>query len=345
MRLGPSLLPLLVLSFTVAAGSVDAWAAPTPTEAELRRARARFVEGERAEDADHWEAALAAFREVADVKSTAGVRYHIALCEEHVGKLVAALSDYEEAKEQARSEKNAADVPRLVDKQVAALGPLIPRLVIRLTPDVAGARVTVDDSSDAAPLLKDILVDPGAHRLVATAPGRPPVTESVTLQKGETKTVELRLAEPPPPAPQAVAPASAPPTGLQTPPPPASAPAPLSSPSPPAQADAHTGGHAGAIVATVAAAVLAGGGVAAFLVAGGAHNDGVATCAQSTDAGSCDAQKNTVRAWDWVAAGSWAGAAVTATIAVVLWTRGPSSPSSSASLVAGPASIGVRGSF
>src|SRR5438105_1618308 len=95
--------------------------APTDT---LERARQLFVQAEIDEDKERWSEALEKLRAVSQVKLTAGVRYHLALCEEHLGQLVRALSDYRAAEEQARTE-NAKDVLRIVGKQLALLDPRV----------------------------------------------------------------------------------------------------------------------------------------------------------------------------------------------------------------------------
>src|ERR1044071_10265846 len=58
---------------------------------ELKRARAQFQQATELEQAGNWTAALQAFREVGQVRMTPQVRFHIAVCEEKLGRLVAAL--------------------------------------------------------------------------------------------------------------------------------------------------------------------------------------------------------------------------------------------------------------
>src|SRR5450432_3063486 len=85
-----------------------------PTTAQLNAARALFIAAEKDEDAQRWSEAFEKLQRVAQVKLTPGVRYHLALCEEHLGRLVAALSDYKTAASDALAGK-ASDVLRLVD--------------------------------------------------------------------------------------------------------------------------------------------------------------------------------------------------------------------------------------
>lgn len=306
-----------------------------PTELDLRAARQLFVEAERDEAAQRWSEALEKLQRVSQVKFTAGVHFHVALCQEHLGKLAAALDGYTIAENQARAE-NAQDVLRLVGKRIADIGPRVPRLTVRVVPQPADTTVTLDGVRlTSAVLATAIPVDPGEHRVEATAAGRTPATATVTLQERDSQSVELKL--------PAVAPAPAPaPASV-----PAPAPAPASAPEPSPDATGPT--HTAAIVTTAGAVVLAGGGLAAFLLASGAHSDAVAQCASvvSTATDACDSKKNAVRGWDFTAGGAWIAAATVGTIAVVLWVR-PSSPrpaQASARVVLGPGSVGLGGSF
>src|SRR5258706_15123609 len=104
-------------------------APPAPSQAQVQAARELFQEAERDEDAKRWAEALEKLRRVAAVRLTPGVRYHIALCEENLGQLVAALADYTLAENQARAE-NAQDVLRLVGKKLESLRARVPRLTI-----------------------------------------------------------------------------------------------------------------------------------------------------------------------------------------------------------------------
>lgn len=331
-------------------------AAAAPTASDLQAARELFAQAEKDEDAGRWQDALEALRRVAQVKLTAGVRYHIALCEEHLGQLVGALADYEVAQTQARAE-HAQDVLRLVGKQVATLNSRVPSLTIHVVPELPDERVWLDGQPLAHTMVGVAMpVDPGVHRIEATAPQRPTSTATITLHERDATVLDVKLGEPrtePPPAETmaTTSPPSTPPGGAPTIAAPVATSRPLvptatdSTPSTAQSAPLHAP-RSGAIIATAAAVVLAGGGVAAYLLADDAVASGQRDCL-ATSFGPCDGEKNTVRAWDWVAAGAWVGAATAATIAILLWTK-PSHHSTlpaSARLLVGPASLGVGGRF
>jgi len=333
-RVGSVLAALLGLG--LAASSAQA----APADVEVRAARQLFADAEKDEDGGRWADALVKLRRVALVKLTAGIHYHVALCEEHLGQLASALDEYTSAEGQARAE-NAQDVLRLVGKRIADLGPRVPRLTIRLVPAVIDATVTLDGARLSAAVFGTALpVDPGEHRIEATAPHRPPTSRSVTVRERDMTAIDLQLAEPPPPpAPVPIAPR------------PAAEPAPASPLPPPETAAAVPTEplRTGAVLATAGAVVLVGGGIAAFLAAGSAHTKAVSQCASvvSTASDACDSQKSGVRTWDFVAGSAWLGAAAAGTLAVLLWTRSasPSPSAASAQLLVGPGSIVLGGRF
>jgi hypothetical protein len=278
---------------------------------------------------------------VAAVKLTSGVRYHVALCEEHLGHMVTALGDFTAAQAQAQAD-GAHDVLRLVGKHLDDLGPRVPRLTVRVVPSDVAATVKLDGVVlQAGSLGTPMPVDPGPHHLEASAdastPARAPAVADVTLKERDVTSLELALGEP------AAAPAAAPvPAATTAPSPtPAPPPAPAQALSPSPAGNTRTG----AIIATAGAAVLAAGGVLAFVLAGNAVGSGEQQCA--VQRGPCDSEKNTVRAWDFTAAGAWIGAAGVGAIAVLLWMQPQTTDADGAraTLVVGPTSAAVSGRF
>jgi hypothetical protein len=332
-RLALLAVPLSALSARAAVAG-DATSEPT-----LRAARDLFLAAEKDEDAGRWADALEKLRRVAEVKLTSGVRYHTALCEEHLGRLVAALNDYQAAADQARVER-AADVLRLVDGRVRDSTERVPRITIVLVPSLPDATVRLDGHPIAAGEV--VLADPGTHSIDADAPGRKTSATTVTVQEHDATRVEIAL-EPDTPPP-VLAPATAVRSAEKH------EPAPVR---PEHKADSRD--RTVALIAGASAVVLGAGGIGAYLVAGREHDQSVQTCAQSVKQ-ACDPQKNTVRAWDWVSIGAWAGAAAAGAVAVLSLVRvdhdsgrGSASPTRTASLfahvVVGPASMGVEGTF
>jgi hypothetical protein len=323
----------LALALLLTVGPI-ARADTAPTEAQVAAARELFIEAEKDEDAERWSDALEKLLRVSTIKLTPGIRYHTALCEEHLGHLLAALRDYKSAADQARTE-NAADVLRVVDKRVLDSQARIPQLVIVLLPSLPGATVRLDGRSISAGV--PIPVDPGTHNVDAVAPGRVPSSVMVTLQERGSTSLEVRL-DPQRPAPaEPVAPVAAEPAaGTKR------------------AADAASI-HESAwprprTVAILATALgLAAVGTGAYVAAGIEHTNSVEACAAtvSTEIGACDSRKNAVRAFDWIALGGWAGAAAVGTFAVLSLTKHHAEAGSirPTQVAIGPASILLAGTF
>jgi hypothetical protein len=94
-----------------------------------------------------------------------------------------------------------------------------------------------------------------------------------------------------------------------------------------------------------ASLLLAGGGVAAFLLAGSAQENGQRDCAEvvSTSAGACGSDRTVVRAWDFAAAGMWVGAAALGAVSVYLWSARVPRPMTAFSV--GPGGFALRCEF
>src|SRR5271156_1025964 len=131
------LLGLALASAPIAAIAVE------PSKTELAAARDLFSRAERDEDAGRWTDALDKLRRAGTVKMTPGIRFHIALCEEKLGQLVAALADYAAADAAARSEGNK-DVLDAIGDPLAALRARVPTITITLAADARGMEVTLD---------------------------------------------------------------------------------------------------------------------------------------------------------------------------------------------------------
>ena len=172
---------------------------PVPAEganpAEIVAARELFREGTEDADAGKFIDGLQKFKRVAAVKETAAVRFNIARCEEALGRTGAALADFELAAREGGQDAKAEDVAKLATQRADALRPRVPRLtVVPPAPAPEGMGVSLDGGRLASVTLAvGLPVDPGAHVVDATAPGRSPFHAELSLAAGETKRVELLL--------------------------------------------------------------------------------------------------------------------------------------------------------
>ncbi len=185
---------------------------PELSRAELSQARAKFQQGIELEHAGNWAGALSVFREVGQVRMTPQVRYHIATCEEKLGKLVVALGGYELALNDAEGMQ-----PEFIAEVEAAIQQLkarIPKLVIERGEGADAASIELDGVTlGNSSIGVETAVDPGPHTISATAPGRARFTQTVTISETEVTTLSVAL-EPlvtdAPPPPPGVAPAPVP---------------------------------------------------------------------------------------------------------------------------------------
>src|SRR5262245_1557810 len=149
------------------------------TTAELQHARDLFAQAEKDERAGDWTAALEKLRRIGQIKLTPGIRFHTALCEEKTGQLVLALEDYARAETQASNERNS-EVLSALKEPLAALRARIPRVIVRVPPDIRGAAVSLDGKPLSAGYWgAELPVEPGTHTVEARATGRRSFAKSI----------------------------------------------------------------------------------------------------------------------------------------------------------------------
>jgi hypothetical protein len=119
-----------------------------------------------------------------------GTLLNLAACYEHEGRTASAWTKFLEAAAAAQAGGNA-ERASAARERAAALAPRLARITIRVTDvETAGLEVRRDGAIvSAAQQGTAIPVDPGAHTVVATVPGKPPWQRTITLQEGATATV------------------------------------------------------------------------------------------------------------------------------------------------------------
>jgi hypothetical protein len=198
-------LAALCLAFAVPASAQD--------PADLRKARAQFQRGIELEQAGNWSEAIQQFREVGQVRMTPQVRFHIAFCEEGLGRLVTALGGYELAL--AEADAVGADFRAEVETSIGKLRERIPKLFIERGTNAEAALVQIDGIDlGASSVGVEVPLDPGPHTVTASAPGYKPFSQTADLREREVTNVTLVLE----PEPVPVRPLG--PAGPDQPPPP-----------------------------------------------------------------------------------------------------------------------------
>jgi hypothetical protein len=163
---------------------------------ELSKARVQFQRAIELEQAGNYTTALEQFRDVGQVRMTPQVRFHIASCEEKLGRLVTALGGYQLAFADADSVGD--DFKKEVDAAVTRLTASIPKLVIQRGAGAEAAEIQLDGVAlGASSVGVPVPLDPGPHNVSAKAPGFFPFTQTVTTAENEEKKIDVVLeAEP-----------------------------------------------------------------------------------------------------------------------------------------------------
>lgn len=234
LSLVASLLAVPTLT-VIAPRNADA-APPTiggPTAADRARAQALFYEARALMQQKRMLEACAKLEESLHLERGLGIEFNLADCNEKVGKTATAWAGFMSVAAGAK-EKNQAEREKLARERAKALEPKLPKLVIDVPVVPEGLEITRDGAPvTSASWGAAVPVDPGEHRVVATAPGREAWATSTRASEGSIARVsvprELPLASkgavvaiPVAPAPAAAAEEAAPPRPTTTFPPPAS---------------------------------------------------------------------------------------------------------------------------
>jgi len=198
-----SLRPLHVVCLLVAA---------VPARADDRQAAAQaaFEEGRRLLANGKLEEACAQMAASQSLDPAPGTLANLASCNEARGLVATSWAQWIEVETLSHTGGNAKR-EKLAKSHVEALRPRLPRLRIHVVAPGTAIRRN-DEVIPAALLDTDIPVDPGAQRLVASAPGMAELTREVTVTEGQLTSVEIPALAPlpavapaPTPAPDAVA--------------------------------------------------------------------------------------------------------------------------------------------
>jgi hypothetical protein len=186
----------------------------TPARAVDPAAELLFQEGRQLLAEGHFVDACARFTQSFAVEASSGTLLNLALCNEKLGKEATALAQYREtarlAQSQGRADRAAAAI-----RKAEGLELTVARLAVKPTNPGEGFKATLDDTSIGDDQLGVASpIDPGPHKISATAPGRRAWQATIEIARGEQRALEipsLELDAPPPPPPPPV-PSLPPPT-------------------------------------------------------------------------------------------------------------------------------------
>jgi hypothetical protein len=186
----------LVTCLAILAPSMPAFAQAQPP-IDVAAARKKFELALDLETKGEWKAALTLLRDVATVKATSQVRFHIALCLERTGRLVAAREEYVRAKEEAETKEGAEGITmqKKSVERIADLDTRIPKLEFVLPEDVVSAKLSIDGGEEIPIAVKPVVpVDPGEHHLVVSSTGRKTWKLKITVkEKDPQRKIDVPL--------------------------------------------------------------------------------------------------------------------------------------------------------
>jgi serine/threonine-protein kinase len=143
-----------------------------------------FREGKRLMDAGDFAAACPKLTESQRLDPGNGTLARLATCHEKEGRIATAWSEFSDLVTSA-ARAGQTDREKFARQRVAALQPQLSRLSLRVPADVAAIpnlkvrRDAIDVGSAAWGIA--VPLDPGEHRLEATAPGRKPWSATITI--------------------------------------------------------------------------------------------------------------------------------------------------------------------
>jgi hypothetical protein len=184
--------------------AAPAFAEPTPAERAM--AETLFKEGKKLLGRGQTDAACEKLASSYQIDPAGGTLINLAMCHELQGKTATAWGEFNDALAMANKSRNG-ERQSAAKKHIAALERRLSRITLTLPPANAapGLSIKLDGVAIAAGALgTGMPVDPGEHTASATAPGKVPWEQRITVKEKDAKTLELpALADvPAPPAPE-----------------------------------------------------------------------------------------------------------------------------------------------
>ena len=179
-------------ALATAAVASSAAAQPPPSgisQADEARRTTLFHQGFDAASAGRWGEAKERFSAALAIRSSPKVLFSLAQAEEQLGQLGAASRDYTRAIEGAKG-AGENEVVSAAGDALAALRPRVPQLRI-LVNGASGATATLDGQPIAVGT--QVAVDPGSHRVVASAPGMRDAPATVAISERQQLDLPLSL--------------------------------------------------------------------------------------------------------------------------------------------------------
>jgi hypothetical protein len=174
----------MLRTFLCGAVLVTAATVATSAHADIKDAEELFRQGKGEMAKGNYDRACPMFAESYKQDPAMGTLLNLALCHEAIGRIASAWGEWRAVEQQAR----AAVPPRedritMAKEHAEKLEPRLSRIRLLVPPEarVDGLEVKVDGEAKGEPLWGGIPVDPGTRKIVASAPGKKPVSLDVKV--------------------------------------------------------------------------------------------------------------------------------------------------------------------
>lgn len=182
----------LTLSLALFLFAVPAFAQPPkPTAGDAAAAQGLFYEARTLMQQQRYTEACAKLEESDRLDHGIGTQFNLADCHEHIGKVATAWAGFIDVAAQAKVAAQP-DRERVAKKRAQALEPRLPKLVIEVPEAPRGLEVRRDGVLVGNPQWNTAVpLDPGPHKIVASAPGKQSWETTVTAVEGKAAKVAV----------------------------------------------------------------------------------------------------------------------------------------------------------
>ncbi len=209
----------VIVALVLAREGSSVAAPPDWTKETAKHAEQVFHDAETLFDQKRYPEACAGFAESQRLDPKLGTLLNLAFCHETMNKLATAWSEYNEAAVWA-SQRGQKEREEFARKRSTELARRLSRVLIELAPGTEPASIDVDgEPLPREKWLTPVFLDPGAHAIVARAPGKKTQTIAINAAEGvAAQTIRIAPFESeetpavatPPPARESPPPAPAP---------------------------------------------------------------------------------------------------------------------------------------
>jgi hypothetical protein len=176
---------LLVLTIVVASYGV------AHAEEDTAKADVIFEEAQKLKAAGKHAEACAKYEESLSYNHNAvGTLLNVGLCAEEAGKYATAVKHYTQARDLAREHK-LEEHRKAAEEKLTVAAPLVAHLAIAFAERVDNMKLVIGEEVVPVDKTDDIVLDPGTHHIVVSAPGRVSYESNIELEKGKAKAIAV----------------------------------------------------------------------------------------------------------------------------------------------------------